>query len=294
MVGGVVGGLLTHGACNGHDVAGAVIDQDRSGKELLGRLGIGHLIEVGVDLVHDGLGLHIDTGVDVVAGELDELQIGLLGAGVPLLAVGDAQVIGHIVHDHLRIPGVDVRVLLDDELVLVHTLGAVVDVLAGAVLLAHVAAVAVVILAFALEAALGVAAGEDLLALVALGEDHLLLQSRPVLFLGDPALVLHGPQDVLLTLAVVGGTGVGVVQRGVVGDGDEAGGLSHGQLVQILAEVVHGGGLDAVLELAEIDGVQVPLHNGILVIDPLVFLGPEDLFDLTLNGDGVVAGQVLD
>ena len=54
------------------------------------------------------------------------------------------------------------------------------------------------------------------------------------------------------------------------------------------------GGLDAVLGPAEVDGVEVPFHNGILVIGLLELLRPEDLFDLSLDGDGVIARDVLD
>ncbi len=63
--------------------------------------------------------------------------------------------------------------------------------------------------------------------------------------------------------------------------------------MQFLAEVFRRGALNAIAALAQIDTVQVLLHNHVLVVIPLTDLGPENLHDLPLNGDTLVAGGVL-
>ena len=53
------------------------------------------------------------------------------------------------------------------------------------------------------------------------------------------------------------------------------------------------GGVDAVAALAEVDGVEVPLDYLVLVVLLLELGGLEDLYQLALHGDFLVAGEVL-
>ena len=149
--------------------------------------------------------------------------------------------------------------------------------------------------------------GVGLLLVHAGGEDQLLRHGGLVLLLGDDALIPHRPEHQLLALFVAlppGGhlavlvghahVGVGAVDGGVVGDGDDAGALGQGQLRQILAEVVLRSRGHAAAGVAQIDVIEVPLQDLLLGVVLLKIQGGEDLLDLPLHRHVVVAGEVLD
>ena len=137
-------------------------------------------------------------------------------------------------------------------------------------------------------------------------EDHLLVHCLLVFLLGQVALLLHFVQDAELAVAVppravpflplvhIDTGGVGVKHGGVVGDADKAGTFRHGQVLQFLAEVGRRRALDTEAALAQIDLVQIPLHDQVLIIFPLKHLGTENLHDLSLNGNALFLGHVLD
>src|SRR5690606_22097352 len=65
----------------------------------------------------------------------------------------------------------------------------------------------------------------------------------------------------------------------------EGGGLDHGEVLGVLAEVALRGGGDAVVAAPEVDAVDVELEDALLAADaPLDALGEEDLGELAAEG----------
>ena len=126
------------------------------------------------------------------------------------------------------------------------------------------------------------------------GEHQLFVDGGAVFVIVDIALLVHLAQDGLLPGLVVGLAVEGAVIGGQVDDADDGGALRQGQLAGFLAEVRLGRGVDAVAALAEIDGVQVPGDDLVLVVLLLELQRLEYLDQLALDGDVVVAGEVLD
>ena len=127
-----------------------------------------------------------------------------------------------------------------------------------------------------------------------MGEDQLLGHGGLVGVVVDVFLLVHLPQDGLLPLFIVLLVVEGVIVGGLVGDAHDGGALRQAQLRHVLAEVGVGGGLHAVAALSEVDGVEIPFHDLFLVVLLLQLQGAEDLRQFSLDGDLVVAGQVLD
>ena len=143
---------------------------------------------------------------------------------------------------------------------------------------------------------LGIVAVDGLGALIgfAAHEHELLRHSLIVLLLVDPALLIHLLEDGLLPGFIVFAADEGVVLRGVVRDADDARALGEREVLRLLAEVGLGGSVDAVAALAEVDDVEVPLHDLFLIIGLLEFERLEDLEQLALHGDIVLLGEVFD
>ena len=143
---------------------------------------------------------------------------------------------------------------------------------------------------------LGIVAVDGLGGLVgfAANEHELLRHGLIVLLLVDPALLIHLLEDGLLPGFIVLAADEGVVLRGVVRDADDARALGEREVLRLLAEVGLGGGVDAVAALAEVDDVEVPLHDLFLIIGLLEFERLEDLEQLALHGDIVLLGEVFD
>ena len=139
--------------------------------------------------------------------------------------------------------------------------------------------------------------GHDLLGVLlagGTGEGELLALGLLVLGVVDVALIVHLPEYGLLPFFIVLLVVEGVVVGGQVGDADDGGALGHGEVLDVLAEVGLRGGLHAPAALAEVDGVEIPLHDLTLVVFLLELKGAEDLGELALDGDLVFAGEVLD
>ena len=99
---------------------------------------------------------------------------------------------------------------------------------------------------------------------------------------GDLGAILSGVSDVVQ----------GAENRGVVGDGDEAGALRQAEVLGVLAEVKLRRRLNAVAGLAQIDGVQVQLQNIFLGVVLLKFQRPENLPNLPVDIGRVVLCHV--
>ena len=135
---------------------------------------------------------------------------------------------------------------------------------------------------------------------------QLLSHRLVILLLADVALVQHLIQDQLLTVLVpldrgphlplaVGhpGQGVGPVPGGVVGDGNEAGALSQGQIRHGLVKVPLCRRTHTLTAGPQRDHVQVVEQDGILVILLLQLQSPEDLGHLPLDGSLIFLGDIL-
>ena len=125
-------------------------------------------------------------------------------------------------------------------------------------------------------------------------EVQLLVLGLGVLGVADVALLVHLAQDGLLPVLVVLDAVEGAVVRGQVHDADDAGALGERELAGLLAEVGLRRRVYAVAALAEVDGVEVPLYDFVLVVLLLELQRSENLHQLSLDGDLVLAGEVLD
>ena len=130
--------------------------------------------------------------------------------------------------------------------------------------------------------------------LVLLGAEVELFGLEALVFLLrlDVALVVHLLEDDLLPVLVGLGVEIGVVGAGVVGDADDAGTFRRRQLALVLAEILQGGGLDAVAAVAEKDRVEIPFDDLLFCIGLFQLQGAEDLRQLALDGEVVVVGHV--
>ena len=131
---------------------------------------------------------------------------------------------------------------------------------------------------------------------VAVGEHHVLLLGGVVGGLIDLALLQHGAQHQKLPGAVVLQTPIGlqrVIQRGVVGNGDQTGALRQRQLRHVLVEILQRRRHHAVAAVPEVHLVEVCLQDLVLFVALLHLLRPVDLHHLALHRVLVVAGHVL-
>ena len=123
---------------------------------------------------------------------------------------------------------------------------------------------------------------------------QMLGHSLAVFRLTDVSLAEHFSENDFLAFLIALLIGVRAVHGGVVGNADDAGSFRQGELRRRLAEVIICRGVDAVAPMAEIDDVQVPLHNFFFCIILLQLQRLENFQQLALNGDIVVAGVVFD
>ena len=289
--------LLSHTAGQGHHITGGIVNNHDSGLELLGTPGGRDFIEIRVYLVHLVLHIHIQGGINMVATLLDLLQVGvakLLAHFVPLKTVLGRQVGGNVNDHRVHEPGIHMLRSIEGDRGL------------AAAFRAEIAVSFMGIGLYRTAVAAGVAYRPAVFSGDAVLEDHLLAHCLLVFLLGQIALLLHFVQNAELAVAVspravpflplvhIDAGGIGVKHGGVVGDTDKAGAFRHGQVLQLLAEVGRRRALDAEAALAQIDLVQVPLHDQVLIILPFKHLGAEDLHDLSLNGYALFFGHVLD
>ena len=109
-----------------------------------------------------------------------------------------------------------------------------------------------------------------------------------------PLVQVQGGDGLPRLLVHIAVGGVGAVQRGVVGDGDEAGALGQGELAHRLSEVFIGRGAHPLAPAAQEDDIQVVGDGVLLGVVPVELQRLEDLGDLALDGDVVLLGEVLD
>ena len=137
-------------------------------------------------------------------------------------------------------------------------------------------------------------------------KDHLLGHGFLIFLFGQLALVMHFRKDSQLAAAVALGTvaflpfphvhalGIGIEDRGIVGNTDQGRAFRGGQALKLLTEIFGSGALNSVAATAQIDPVQILHHDLILGVDPFAELGPENLHDLTLNGNTLLLSGILD
>ena len=287
--------LLPHAAGQRHNIAGGIVNDHNAGLKLLGASGGGDVVQVGVDGIHLVLNVQVQGGVDMVAALLDFFQIVVPGGlihVVPHEAVLQGKIGGHIQNHRIHKPAIDVLGGIQAD----GSLGAA----AGAEIQISLVGVGTDCAAIAAV----VTHGPSVLVGNAVLEHKRLVIGLDIFLVGEIALVQHFVQNAFLPVAVapsavphfplvhIDAGGIGVKQGGVIGDADQAGAFGNGQALQLLAKVGRGGGFDTVAALAQVNSVQVLLHDDILVILLFQKLGPENLHDLTLNRDALFVGGV--
>ena len=137
-------------------------------------------------------------------------------------------------------------------------------------------------------------------------KDQRLVDCLVVLLLRQISLIKHLIEDIHLAVFVSAGTvtnlpfiqiftgGIGIKQGRVIGDADQTGTFRDGKALQLLAEIGSSGGLDTIAALAQIDPVQVLLHDDILIVLLFQHLRTENLHDLTLHGDTLFICGIFD
>ena len=115
-----------------------------------------------------------------------------------------------------------------------------------------------------------------------------------VFLVGDVILIVHLVENGLGALLVVLHAGKGAVARGVVRDADDARALRQREILHVFAEVGVRGHLHAACALAEVDDVEIPLHDLFLGIFLFEIESAENLHELSLHGDVVLGGDVFD
>ena len=135
-------------------------------------------------------------------------------------------------------------------------------------------------------------------AVVAVGKDHLFIAGSLVdCLILDHSLLVHLLQHKQLPVAVVLQRPVadkGIIHRGIVCDGDEAGALRQSQVLGVLAEIHARGRLGTKAGLTEVGRVEVACKNLILIIPLFQLQRPVDLHHLALDSDLIVTRNVFD
>ena len=108
------------------------------------------------------------------------------------------------------------------------------------------------------------------------------------------ALLIHLAKDVFLTFLIILNAVERVVVRRQIRYADNGSGFGNGKILCVLTEVGLCRRLHAVAALAEIHGVEVPFENLFLIVLLLEVQRLEYLQKLSLNGDIILLGEVLD
>ena len=192
----------------------------------------------------------------------------------------------------------DVRVLagVDAETAAVHLAGGF--RLGVVVLLHHIGDDRVddVVHIVAVDLAVGRGLGCGLLRHVVggVGIDDIFIEGSLILFLRDGVFVEHVFETEGSSFLV----GVRIEQRVIcgrgLGDTGKARVFRNSQLVQVLAEILFGSGLDAVTAGAQRNGIEVRFEDVLFAVVVLEVQSVQDLLELTGNGDLVLFRQVLD
>ena len=108
----------------------------------------------------------------------------------------------------------------------------------------------------------------------------------------DIALFIHLAENNFLTVLVVLLIVERVIISGLVGDADDGGTLRQTQILDVLAEICMGGNPHTPASFAEIDRIEVPLQDFLLVVFLFQLQGTEDLGQFPGDRDLVLSGEV--
>ena len=108
----------------------------------------------------------------------------------------------------------------------------------------------------------------------------------------DIALLVHLTENDFLAVFVVLLVIKRVIVGGLVGDADDGSAFGQTQILHVLAEIRMGGNSHAPAALAEVDRIQIPLQNLLLVVFLLKLQSAENFGQLSRDGDLVFAGEV--
>ena len=129
---------------------------------------------------------------------------------------------------------------------------------------------------------------------LAVDEVERLGHSSLVFIIIDEALLIHLVEDRLLALFVCRGVIERIVLGRLVGDADDRCAFGQTQFGNVFAEIGLRRGLNAPTALAEVNSVEIPFDDLAFVVFLFQLKRAEDLGQLALNGDLVLARQVLD
>ena len=257
-------GFRPHGPHHGHDVSGVGVHDGDAGLQLLALGGVDvQVVRVLIDALGNLLNFQIHSAVDLIAAVVDEPLGGLVGNPLGLRQIG-----GDVLDQLLHKPVVDLNA------VGLHHIG---DVAGG---VCEVQRLRLGGLAFLFGKVWH----------PGIGIDHLrhLVQNQLL-----PPLVQFPGGDFGAVLPGVGAVVLGIIEGGVVGNGDDAGALRRREILGGLAEVVLRRRLHAGAAAAQIDHVQVQFQNLAFRVVLFKFQRPENLLHLAVDGVLVFAGHVL-
>ena len=124
------------------------------------------------------------------------------------------------------------------------------------------------------------------------GVNDVLIEGSLILFLRDGIFIEHVVETKGTSFLV----GVRIEQRVIcgrsLGDTGKARVFRNGQLVQVLAEVLLGSGLDAVTAGPQRDGVEVRFEDLLFVVVVLEVQSVQDLLEFPGDGDLVLRAMV--
>ena len=115
-----------------------------------------------------------------------------------------------------------------------------------------------------------------------------------IFLVGNVILIVHFVENGPGALFVVLHTGKGAVFGGVVRNADDACTLGERKIVHVLAEVGVRRHLHTARALAEVDDVEIPLHDLFLGVFLFKIESAENLHELSLRGHVVLGGDVFD
>ena len=269
-------GLFANAAAHGNDVAGEVVNNNRSGLELLDTDGVGYVVGILINRIYQRLDFGINGGIDLVATGEELLHRSLLAEVILLAEIVDNITVNRVLE--VAVCGIGVYLII-----LRAAVGAEVAIVLRLI----------IVTADTFKAAVGAEIG--ILVVQTVAENQLLLGGCLVGGFGiKVALGVHLRENGQLALAVEFGVDIGVIEGGIIGNADDTGALCGSQLVDILGKVDLRCALHAVAALAQVDGVQIPFQNFFLGVALLHRQGAEDLLHLTVDGHVVLLGQVLD
>ena len=123
-------------------------------------------------------------------------------------------------------------------------------------------------------------------------QHQFLFQCLLVFFIREPAILVHGPEDIFFSLLIILRILVGVVPCGRIGNADNTGTFGSGQTLHFFSVIGGRRTADTTAVLTQVNKVQIQLQNFILIIALFQLYRPENLQHFTLDGD-IISSLIL-